>query len=232
VAILYAAHASTRNKFMEDGQMHMVKVLAALGVLTLSNLALAQTHFECGNVACTSNDPLEIVADGTATGINDIVVDGDAFNVTFTHTLPSSSPFVFSNEAAAPGQPLTGVDAANALESFLATQLEPSPLLVGGGPDLVTAFQENPTTGDFTFVVASTFFNSVDVPYTPVSVAANGLGSPVSVTTFGGGLATIWTPINAIAAPEIDPTSAASGLTLLLGGLVVLRGRRPGQRAA
>jgi hypothetical protein len=27
-------------------------------------------------------------------------------------------------------------------------------------------------------------------------------------------------------APEIDPTSAASGLTLLLGGLVVLRGRR------
>ena len=29
-----------------------------------------------------------------------------------------------------------------------------------------------------------------------------------------------------MAAPEIDPTSAASGLTLLLGGLVVLRGRR------
>jgi hypothetical protein len=28
------------------------------------------------------------------------------------------------------------------------------------------------------------------------------------------------------AAPEIDATSAASGLTLLLGGLVVLRGRR------
>jgi hypothetical protein len=27
-------------------------------------------------------------------------------------------------------------------------------------------------------------------------------------------------------APEIDPTSAASGLTLLLGTLVVLRGRR------
>jgi hypothetical protein len=28
------------------------------------------------------------------------------------------------------------------------------------------------------------------------------------------------------AAPEIDPTSAASGLTLLLGGLLILRGRR------
>jgi hypothetical protein len=29
-----------------------------------------------------------------------------------------------------------------------------------------------------------------------------------------------------IAAPEIDPASAASGLTLLLGGVAVLRGRR------
>jgi len=33
-------------------------------------------------------------------------------------------------------------------------------------------------------------------------------------------------PISPASAPEIDPTSAASGLTLLLGGLVVLRGRR------
>jgi hypothetical protein len=32
--------------------------------------------------------------------------------------------------------------------------------------------------------------------------------------------------IEAVRAPEIDPTSAASGLTLLLGGLLVLRGRR------
>jgi hypothetical protein len=33
-----------------------------------------------------------------------------------------------------------------------------------------------------------------------------------------------------VAAPEIDPTSAASGLTLLLGGLMVLRDRRPVKR--
>jgi hypothetical protein len=32
-------------------------------------------------------------------------------------------------------------------------------------------------------------------------------------------------------APEIDPTSAASGLTLLLGGLAVLRARREKSRA-
>jgi hypothetical protein len=29
-----------------------------------------------------------------------------------------------------------------------------------------------------------------------------------------------------VAAPEIDPTSALSGLTLLLGGIAVLRGRK------
>jgi hypothetical protein len=37
-------------------------------------------------------------------------------------------------------------------------------------------------------------------------------------------------PVFATTAPEIDPSSATSGLTLLLGGLLVFRGRRP-QRA-
>ena len=33
-------------------------------------------------------------------------------------------------------------------------------------------------------------------------------------------------PVKVANAPEIDPASAMGGLTLLLGGLVVLRGRR------
>lgn len=33
-------------------------------------------------------------------------------------------------------------------------------------------------------------------------------------------------PANAVGAPEIDPSSAAQGLGLLTGGLLVLRGRR------
>jgi hypothetical protein len=36
-------------------------------------------------------------------------------------------------------------------------------------------------------------------------------------------------PADAVAAPEIDPTSAAAGLTLLLGGMAILRGRRAKQ---
>jgi hypothetical protein len=33
-------------------------------------------------------------------------------------------------------------------------------------------------------------------------------------------------PKPAVSAPEIDPASALSGLTMLLGGLAVMRGRR------
>jgi hypothetical protein len=47
-----------------------------------------------------------------------------------------------------------------------------------------------------------------------------GCGSTGSNTTPG-----VWTS-PATKAPEIDPASAASGLTLLLGGVAVLRGRR------
>jgi hypothetical protein len=35
-----------------------------------------------------------------------------------------------------------------------------------------------------------------------------------------------YTPPHSMAAPEIDPASAVGGLTLLLGGLAVIRGRR------
>jgi hypothetical protein len=53
-------------------------------------------------------------------------------------------------------------------------------------------------------------------------VASGGGGNPCTVvassTSAGAWLAT--------QAPEIDPASAASGLTLLLGGLAVMRGRR------
>jgi hypothetical protein len=42
------------------------------------------------------------------------------------------------------------------------------------------------------------------------------------------GLHPIATAAHAVSAPEIDPASLGSALTLLLGVLAVLRGRRPG----
>lgn len=46
---------------------------------------------------------------------------------------------------------------------------------------------------------------------------------PVSAATSGSAAASAGATMSA---PEIDPTSAASGLTLLLGGMAVLRGRK------
>jgi hypothetical protein len=54
-------------------------------------------------------------------------------------------------------------------------------------------------------------------------------GNPITITEFNGGDTTFVSSVtvkNAAIAPEVDPASAASALTLLLGGLVVLRGRR------
>jgi hypothetical protein len=48
----------------------------------------------------------------------------------------------------------------------------------------------------------------------------------ISGANSGNGQINITFVSQAIAAPEIDPTSAASGLALLVGGLLVLRGRK------
>jgi hypothetical protein len=96
--------------------MKMLKIGTAIGALAFSALVNAQAYFVCGSVACPStrnafNDP---------TGINDLNIRGDIFDVTFTTTAPASSPFVFSNTVAAPGQPLTGIDAGDAISAFYA----------------------------------------------------------------------------------------------------------------
>jgi len=209
--------------------MHMVKLCAALGALTLSSLALADTHFECGTIACSAfgNQPI--------TGIDNVVVDGEYFNVAFSDT--QNTPFVFSSTAAGSGQPLTGVDAANALDAFYATQLGPIPQDDGpgiiakiGGVDttvfnIVTAYKTTSTPGLLDIDITE--------PFLGISLPA---GSGVSVEQVDKGFlcssfatCTVWTPVTA---PEISPVSAPAGLTLLLGCLAVLRGRRSGQRAA
>jgi LPXTG-motif cell wall-anchored protein len=48
----------------------------------------------------------------------------------------------------------------------------------------------------------------------------------VSASANADGAAAPAGPASPTAAPEIDPTSAASGLVLLVGGLLVLRGRK------
>ena len=73
-SVSYAANLRRRYKLMRDCQMHMVKLLAALGALSFSTLANAQAHLECGSVACGSHSN---AAYGGATGINDLNVGGE-----------------------------------------------------------------------------------------------------------------------------------------------------------
>lgn len=61
----------------------------------------------------------------------------------------------------------------------------------------------------------------------------SGTGTPVVIGSGNGAVELADVMItSAIKAPEIDPTSAASGLTLLVGGLAVLRGRKQQRIAA
>jgi len=224
--------------------MQMLKLLAALGAVALSSLALADTHFECGAVACSAfgNQPI--------TAIDDLVVDGDHFNVSFSNT--QDTTFLFSSFAAASGQPLTGVDAANALDAFYATQKGLFPQDDGpgifaqiGGVDvtifnIVTAYRAASTPGVVDIDITQPFLGGGHQgPILTAPDIGDGLPGPgagVAVSHVGSGFlcssfaaCTVWTPITA---PEISPVSVPSELTLLLGSLLVLRGRRPGQCAA
>jgi hypothetical protein len=58
------------------------------------------------------------------------------------------------------------------------------------------------------------------------SISSSGGISKILIGGYNNGVAISTIKYQAFPAPEIDPTSAASGLTLLLGGLMVLRGRR------
>jgi hypothetical protein len=223
--------------------MHMVKLLAGLGALSFSALVNAQAYFECGSAACGSGvTPWDIAGTPEVyTGINDLNVRGDLFDVSFSTTAPTSSPFLLSSSAAAPGQPLTGVDAGNAIGAFYAS-LQPPYGGPGGyditgdpGPAFITAFalagalSTNYFGATELWDVGETF---VGAAYERTLVFGNNgfnANNQTIVTNANEVYYTTWTPI---AAPEIDPVSAMSAMTLLFGGLAVLRGRRPSQRAA
>jgi hypothetical protein len=42
-------------------EMQTIKLMGAFAALMFSGVGLAQTTFECGNVACVGNDPLNTV---------------------------------------------------------------------------------------------------------------------------------------------------------------------------
>ncbi len=226
--------------------MHMAKLLVALAALSFSTLVDAQAYFECGSVACPGANPwnLAVVYAGATTseitGINDLNVGGDFFDVSFTATAPTSSPFVLSQATGAAGQPLTGVDAGNAISAFYGALLPP----YSGGYDItgdpgaafITAFAPAGSLSTNYFGATELWDvaeTSVGGGAVPTNVFGNNgfSANNKSIVSNNGNEVyyTVWTPI---AAPEIDPGSTMSAMTLLFGGLVVLRGRRPARRKA
>jgi hypothetical protein len=244
VIITYAPHSGIQHKGY--CQMHIVKLLAALGALSYSAVVNAQAHFECGSAACGSGVTPWDIATAYAgnpvsppqvyTAIDDLNVRGEVFDVSFSTTAPTSSPFVLSSSAAAPGQPLTGVDAGNAIGAFYAS-LQPPYGGPGGygiagdpGPAFITAFKPaGALSAEYygateLWDVGETF---VGAPYERTLVFGNNgfsaNGGPGIISNNGNEVYyTSWTPV---AAPEMDPLSAMSAMTLLFGGLLVLRGR-------
>jgi hypothetical protein len=105
-----------------------IRFLAAFAAFIVSTQGFA-ANFVCGDVACspfTTSQPI--------TGIDDLAVGGNLFDVTFSNTL-TPSPFLFSYSASGSGQPLTGIDAANALDAFYSSQVGPSG---SAGPGIIT----------------------------------------------------------------------------------------------
>lgn len=230
------------------------KLVWGLAIALLSEMALAQVnmesqaYLECGNVACDvhSNAPF-----AGATGINDLNVDGDLFDVSFMGTAPATSPFVLSSSTAAPGQPITGVDAAEAISLYYGA-LEP-PFLGGypyagdQGPIFITSFGpagslssvftqfgEQPVTElyDAVQTYVGGDYNAGGNFYNVAEAGTQGNSFSDLRTASGAGpfnaesnpvLYTTWTPI---AAPEIDLSSGSTGIALLLGGIAVQRGRQ------
>jgi hypothetical protein len=88
----------------------------------------------------------------------------------------------------------------------------------GGDPTVITAFD---SAGNMVGEAYVDVGSSYGWGYASITTTT----SDISTVLIGG--VDNYQGINEIAyAPEIDPTSAASGLTLLLGSLLVLRGRR------
>jgi len=201
-------------------------------------LADAQAYFECANIACPGANPFNLALAGPSgdprqiTGINDLNVRGSLFDVTFIATAPAASPFVLSQSAAAPQQPLNGIDAGNAISAFFGAIPPPYgtyPFRGDPGAAFITAFAPSGASGAKYFgatVLWDVAETSVGGGTVPSMVFGNNGYNSSGGQIVDNSNELYYTKWARVAAPEIDPDSAAGGVALLFGGIAVLRGRR------
>ena len=188
----------------------------------------SQAYFVCPNGGYC--DPYQAAFGPTP--IDDIKLGGGYWDVTWSQTAPATSPFVLSTTTAKPGQPLTGIDAANALVAFY--DEIPPPVnycCADNGYQAITAFSPGAASG--LAGLAPTTPGDVAEPfpgYGAIALYAPNLRNQISFIggTNGGyaGEYTIWTPVAAPThVPELDTSGLSGAATLLLGALAVVRGR-------
>ena len=128
------------------------------------------------------------------------------------------------------GTPLdSGQSAINASQGvaniYSYVQLAP-PINGSNAIDEVTIKTGPVTLGAGNYFFAITASGLGDTPETWMSGTLNDAGTPAYTPPISVAISDAIT-VYGTSAPEIDPSSAMSGLTLLFGGLAVLRGRRP-----
>jgi len=217
----------------------MMLAVAALGALASAGAqarqssggpnSQSQAYFVCGNGPCTDTY-------GAAYGptpIDDIKLGGGYWDVTWSTTQPATSPFVLSTTTAKPGQPLTGIDAANALDAFYDRIPRPTGYCCNDvGEQAITAFGPG---GPGVYLGPNSLSYAADVasPYPGYGATAEyvgHLGNQIGWIGPGANSAgeyTIWTPVAAPThVPELDATGLGGAAAMLAFGIALLRGRR------
>ena len=177
--------------------MHIVKLVAAIGALTVSSLASPRRHFECGTVSCSAFGNLPIYRDRQYCGRWP--------TLSTCPFRPRKIPPLRSAPAPRAQDSLpNGIDAANALNAFYATQQGPAPQDDGpgifakiGGVDvtvfnIVTAFKTTSTPGVIDVDFTEPFLGISLPPGT--GVTAEAVGSGFLCSSFAA--CTVWTKVD------------------------------------
>lgn len=220
--------------------MRKIRIFTAIAALAFCGSALADPQWICGDSPCVTVAPYNspYTSTGVATGLHDLVVDGSAFDVTF-FTDTEISPFLYSTVPSVLGQPITGLDAGNALQTFVNT-IDPDmtsnqlsgPFQRDESQSWIVTATSPGRDGDLNLDLAQMFIGGT-IPLTTVATTFPGGGTVVQTTSTSQQnecsrfICTQWTPISqVVGAPEISLSTAPAALMLLLGLFAIAKERR------
>jgi hypothetical protein len=172
-------------------------------------------------VACTPNSssPSDLFPNGP-------VNDAATVNAAYTATGGEMFQYYTGTIQAVPNAQVAVWDLSNGPFGSQETELELNGWCTNG-PAASLKFGGNTYTGGCSGSSTDLLFSQSGSLVGYVTDASNGTATIHAGTSVPG-----WTESGAVSAPEMDPSSAMAGLTLLLGGLAVLRGGRRAHGAA